>query len=55
MEPVMAETLVAHVSMTINAPRAKVWDALERELAHSEGGWRLALGNMKALLEGTRA
>jgi hypothetical protein len=25
----------------------------ERELAHSEGGWRLALGNMKALLEGT--
>jgi uncharacterized protein YndB with AHSA1/START domain len=149
MEPVMAETLVAHVSMTIRAPRAKVWDALvdpekikqyilvsdvvsewregssivwksefqgkpfeilgkvlrldperllefdqsrpifrasqaarssdyhrvtielsdegeqtqlslteqgnktERELAHSEGGWRMALGNMKALLEGT--
>jgi uncharacterized protein YndB with AHSA1/START domain len=25
----------------------------ERELAHSEGGWRMALGNMKALLEGT--
>ena len=25
----------------------------ERELAHSEGGWRLALGTMKALLEGT--
>ena len=25
----------------------------ERELAHSEGGWRLALGNLKALLEGT--
>jgi uncharacterized protein YndB with AHSA1/START domain len=25
----------------------------EPELAHSEGGWRLALGNMKALLEGT--
>jgi len=25
----------------------------ERELAHSEGGWRLALSNMKALLEGT--
>ena len=24
----MADTLVAHVSMTINAPRAKVWDAL---------------------------
>ena len=27
----------------------------EQELAHSEGGWRLALGNKKALLEGTRA
>jgi len=25
----------------------------ERELAHSEGGWRLAFGNLKALLEGT--
>lgn len=25
----------------------------ERELAHSEGGWRRALGNLKALLEGT--
>ena len=25
----------------------------ERELAHSRGGWQLALGNMKALLEGT--
>ena len=25
----------------------------QRELAHSEGGWKLALGNMKALLEGT--
>jgi uncharacterized protein YndB with AHSA1/START domain len=25
----------------------------ERERAHSEGGWRLALGNLKALLEGT--
>jgi hypothetical protein len=25
----------------------------EREFAHSEGGWRLALGNLKALLEGT--
>jgi uncharacterized protein YndB with AHSA1/START domain len=28
-------------------------NATERELAHSQGGWRLALGNMKALLEGT--
>jgi len=28
-------------------------NATERELAHSEGGWRMALGNMKALLEGT--
>jgi len=27
--------------------------ATERELAHSQGGWQLALGNMKALLEGT--
>jgi uncharacterized protein YndB with AHSA1/START domain len=146
----MAETLVAHVSATINAPRAKVWDAFvnsetikryspatsvvsdwregspivwkaelegksleirgtvlrlepprlleyshsrplfrapsviplenhrvtielsevgtqtrvslieqgntsERELAHTEGGWRLALANLKALLEGTAA
>jgi uncharacterized protein YndB with AHSA1/START domain len=25
----------------------------ERELAHSEGGWRLALANLKALLEGS--
>lgn len=25
----------------------------ERELAHSQGGWQLALGNMKALVEGT--
>ena len=25
----------------------------ERELAHSQGGWQLALGNLKALLEGT--
>jgi uncharacterized protein YndB with AHSA1/START domain len=24
----MAETFVARVSLTINAPRAKVWDAL---------------------------
>jgi uncharacterized protein YndB with AHSA1/START domain len=28
-------------------------NATERELAHSQGGWQLALGNMKALLEGT--
>ena len=120
----MAETFVARVSATINASRAKVWDALvdpqtmkrympltsvasdwresspivwkaelegkvarvsaaippenhrvtielsgegpqthlsvtehgnatERELAHSEGGWRLALANLKALLEGS--
>ena len=121
----MAETFTARVSLIINAPRAKVWDALvdpqkikqyilasdvvsewregssivwksefngkpfrasqavresdyhrvtielsgegaqthlsliehgnatERELAHSQGGWQLALGNMKALLEGT--
>ena len=99
----MAETFVVRVSLTINAPRATVWDALaqrllefdqsrpifrasqvirpsdyhrvtielsdegaqthlsliehgsttERELAHSRGGWQLALGNMKALLEGT--
>ena len=59
----MAETFVARVSLIINAPRAKVWDALvdpekfdyahEQELAHSQGGWQLALGNMKALLEGT--
>lgn len=25
----------------------------EREFAHAQGGWQLALGNMKALLEGT--
>src|SRR5205814_10414841 len=25
-----------------------------RELEHSEGGWRLTLNNLKALLEGTR-
>jgi uncharacterized protein YndB with AHSA1/START domain len=25
----------------------------QREFAHSQGGWQLALGNMKALLEGT--
>jgi uncharacterized protein YndB with AHSA1/START domain len=24
----MAETFIAHVSLTINAPRAMVWDAL---------------------------
>ena len=28
MEMEMAETFVAHVSMTINASRGKVWDAL---------------------------
>ena len=28
-------------------------NASERELAHAQGGWQLALGNMKALLEGT--
>jgi len=28
-------------------------NATERELAHSQGAWQLALGNMKALLEGT--
>jgi uncharacterized protein YndB with AHSA1/START domain len=28
-------------------------DTTERELAHSEGGWRMTLNNMKALLEGT--
>jgi uncharacterized protein YndB with AHSA1/START domain len=28
-------------------------NATERELAHSRGGWQLALGSMKALLEGT--
>jgi len=28
-------------------------NATEQELAHSQGGWQLALGNMKALLEGT--
>ena len=28
-------------------------DRSEREVAHSQGGWRLALGNLKALLEGT--
>jgi uncharacterized protein YndB with AHSA1/START domain len=28
-------------------------NATERERAHSQGGWQLALGNMKALLEGT--
>ena len=28
-------------------------NATEREVAHSRGGWQLALGNMKALLEGT--
>jgi uncharacterized protein YndB with AHSA1/START domain len=28
-------------------------NATQRELAHSQGGWQLALGNMKALLEGT--
>jgi uncharacterized protein YndB with AHSA1/START domain len=28
-------------------------NATEGELAHSQGGWQLALGNMKALLEGT--
>jgi uncharacterized protein YndB with AHSA1/START domain len=95
----MAETLVARVSLNINAPRAKVWDGLlefdqsrpifrasqavrpsdyhrvtielsydgaqthltlieqgnttDVELAHSQGGWQLALGNLKALLEGT--
>jgi uncharacterized protein YndB with AHSA1/START domain len=28
-------------------------NTFERERAHSEGGWRLALANMKALMEGT--
>ena len=32
---------------------AERYNTTERELAHSEGGWRLALGNLKALLEGT--
>lgn len=27
----------------------------DRELAHTEGGWRLTLNGLKALLEGTRA
>ena len=29
-------------------------NATTRELEHSEGGWRLTLNNLKALLEGTR-
>jgi uncharacterized protein YndB with AHSA1/START domain len=29
-------------------------NTFERERAHSEGGWRLALANMKALLEGAQ-
>ena len=100
----MAETFIARVSLTINAPRAgtilrlepqrllefeqsrpifrasqvvrasdyhpvtielsdegaqthfsliEQGNATERELTHSQGGWQLALGNMKALLEGT--
>jgi uncharacterized protein YndB with AHSA1/START domain len=36
-----------HVSVTEQGNR------FERERAHSAGGWRLALANMKALLEGT--
>src|SRR5256885_17015920 len=44
----MAETFVAHVSMTINASRAKVWDALVNPAAIRQympvtdvlSGWR---------------
>jgi len=54
--------LVTHQRVTIElgdeGPQTRVSvterdNKTERELAHSEGGWRLALGNMKALLEGT--
>ena len=36
-----------HISVTEQG------NTTERERAHTEGGWRLALANMKALLEGT--
>ena len=66
----MAETLVAHASLTFNAPRAQVWDALvtaetikqwlfdnatQREFEHAARRWRLGLNNLKSLLEGTRS
>jgi uncharacterized protein YndB with AHSA1/START domain len=35
-----------------NISVTELGNATEREHAHSEGGWRLALANMKAVLEG---